>query len=129
MDKKTLYINVNKFVEWYFDKNARELEIENLIEEGIVSLGDIVEEVGYIPIYIIENKEMVDRKDIVDDMEIYDPSEIYHLVLVNDDNTPFENDRQKNYVNKIDDLVSDIYEIGNKEIAQKTRELFNEVLR
>ena len=79
MKKITLFVDKKKFVDWYFDEDTVDSTIDVLIENGSVCLEDCLEDLGYIPLDMIVNKEDIRKSDIVDDMEIEEPGKIYDL--------------------------------------------------
>ena len=79
MKKITLFVDKEKFVDWYFDENTVDSTIDVLIENGSVCLEDCLEDLGYIPLDIIVNTEDIRESDIVDNMEIEEPGRTYNL--------------------------------------------------
>lgn len=77
-NKKVLRVKKDEFVVWYFDKEVNDSIIEELVDKGMVNLVDVLNDVGYIPISLIENKEDIDKEDMGDD-DIEEPSRKYRL--------------------------------------------------
>ena len=75
-----LYVDKTKFVCWYFDDEAEKSVLNELIEKGKVSLIDILQDVGYIPLDFVINKDAVRKEDIDEEgEEIEEPSSKYRL--------------------------------------------------
>ena len=82
--KKTIIVDKKKFCEWYIDEDTRDGLGDNcvsgLIDEGEyhITLQDCLDDIGYLPLSMIINKEVIDKEDI-DDYEIEEPCPKYKL--------------------------------------------------
>lgn len=83
LKKTVLYVELNEFMGWYFCSNANETcqSIgEQVRDDNIVTAQMLLDEVGYLPIDMILNKEDIRKEDIVKDYkEILNPGEKYNL--------------------------------------------------
>ena len=81
--KPTLIIRISQFIEWYFDGDTSDSLAQDAIKvlrEGEtfkISCKDIFSRLGYIPLDIIKNKEVINPDHIVDEQEIQDPAYDY----------------------------------------------------
>lgn len=82
-NKKVLMVKKDEFVRWYFDEIVNNSIIEQLIDKGTVNLLDVLNDAGYIPISLVENKENIDKEDIGEDEDdIEEPSRKYRLEFI-----------------------------------------------
>ena len=73
-EKKELLVDYHKFASWYFDKYTTEGLADDLTKKGTLSLDSYAQGVGYLPLSLVLNPQIVDRADIQDD-EIQSPCE------------------------------------------------------
>jgi len=67
---KVLEIPYEDFCSWYFDKNTIETTIENLIASGYEDVEEIANNVGYMPLSLIINQEIIDKHDVFEGVEL-----------------------------------------------------------
>jgi len=83
MKKKiTLNVRKEKFLAWYIDEDSIAEVIRILRKKGIVSINDLTEILGYIPLKLIINREDVRQEDLVESDEIENPGSKYTIKIV-----------------------------------------------
>lgn len=76
---KIIQINRKRFCEWYFDESTSscisEDCIDSLIKKGKfeITLKELLNNLGYIPMDCIVNREEIDPSDIDNDITLEDP--------------------------------------------------------
>ena len=66
----TVNVDYYGFCKWYFDKETKNNAIENLIAFGNIDVEDIANHVGYLPLIVISNPEVIDKKDLVEGVNL-----------------------------------------------------------
>jgi len=79
--KKVIYVSYANFCEWYFDgdRDSNGSIVKDLIDFRTISVDKYANEVGYLPVGIILNLEVVDKNDIFHE-EVVSP-EKYEIKL------------------------------------------------
>lgn len=83
-NKIKLNVNYDAFCNWYFsDSMYADQVVEDLIKDGEVSIQCIADRVGYLPLDLVLNPEVVSDKD-KDCDEIHETAlqEIFKVILV-----------------------------------------------
>ena len=83
-DKKiTLNVGRKEFLDWYIgDENTITIPIKILREKGMVTVQDLVKDMGYIPLRLIANSGDIIQDDLTESDEIEDPTEKYNIKIV-----------------------------------------------
>jgi hypothetical protein len=82
--KPVLYVDEAKFCCWYFDEDTIQGIAESVMNGETVSLETLLEDVGYLPLRLINNPESLRPKDKLytdKNEELEDPGTRYELKL------------------------------------------------